>query len=72
MSGSYLLDTNIVIAPREGDPEVVRRVATAGCYLSATIVGELYYGAFHSPRPEDSLRRLRPILDAFAVVPLDA
>jgi tRNA(fMet)-specific endonuclease VapC len=72
MNGSFLLDTNIVIALREGQPAVVERVAKAGCYLSATIEGELYYGAFHSPRSEESLRKLRPILDEFAVIPLDA
>jgi tRNA(fMet)-specific endonuclease VapC len=49
MSGSYLLDTNVVIALFANNPAVIAQLAIARDVFTASIVlGELYYGALHS------------------------
>ena len=53
MSGRYLLDTNIIIALLNGERTV--RSALEGAekvFLSTIAVGELYFGAAKSGRPE--------------------
>jgi tRNA(fMet)-specific endonuclease VapC len=49
MSGSYILDTNIVIALFANDSLVTKEIATVDeIYLPAIVAGELFYGAFNS------------------------
>ena len=53
MSGKYLLDTNIVIALFAKDPYVQKHIAKAGeIFIPATVIGELFLGAFKSGRPK--------------------
>jgi len=53
MNGSFILDTNIVIAFFGNDENVVKEIADAGeIYLPAIAAGELFYGAFNSGKPE--------------------
>ena len=53
MSGKYLLDTNIVIALFAEDPSVKKHIAKAGeIFIPATVIGELFFGAFKSGRPK--------------------
>jgi tRNA(fMet)-specific endonuclease VapC len=53
MPGRYLLDTNIVIALFNGDPGVKTRLqASPEIFLSSVVLGELYFGAAKSGRPE--------------------
>lgn len=48
MSGSFILDTNIVIALFGNDASVVREIEKAtDILLPAIVAGELYYGAFN-------------------------
>lgn len=53
MSGKYLLDTNIVIALFAEDHSVQKHMARAGeIFIPATVIGELFFGAFKSGRPK--------------------
>lgn len=69
----YLLDTNVVIALHRGGDDVVRAaVERAGdIYLSATVVGELYYGALYSSSPARNVARVAALAGGAAVLPCD-
>jgi tRNA(fMet)-specific endonuclease VapC len=55
MNGSYLLDTNIVIALFQREAAVQERLAAADVVFIPTIVlGELYFGAWKSSRAEEN------------------
>lgn len=58
MTDVYLLDTNIVAAYFNGDAKVESRVDNGSVFLCATVVGELFYGAFKSGRVVANLARL--------------
>ena len=51
MVGELILDTNIVVAMINGDPSVTAELEQAeDVYVPSIVLGELYYGAFHSTR----------------------
>ncbi len=59
MSGKYLLDTNIVIALFAEDPSVQKHMAKASeIFIPATVIGELFYGAFKSERHKANTARI--------------
>jgi len=59
-TGKYLLDTNIVIAALSSDAGVLQRVEDADEYfVSATILGEMFYDARHSANSTKNLDRLK-------------
>jgi len=59
MSGKYLLDTNIVIALLSSDAGVLKRIEDADEYfVSATVLGEIFYGARYSFNSSKNLDRL--------------
>jgi tRNA(fMet)-specific endonuclease VapC len=73
MAGDLLLDTNIVAALFENDPAVTGRLTDRSrVYLSATVLGELYFGALKSKRPSENLRRIHDLLSGVALVECDA
>ena len=58
-SGSYLLDTNIVIALFAGDRAVETKVRnTADVALAPLIIGELCFGAQKSQKVTENLHRI--------------
>lgn len=62
MSGRFLLDTNILIGFFGQDSSIVDAVSKAREVLIPSIViGELYYGAFNSGKPEQNVQKI----DAF-------
>jgi len=70
MAGSYLLDTNIVIALFASEPSAVDQFANANeVFLCGVVVGELYFGARKSARVTENVARVdalaatNPILD---------
>jgi tRNA(fMet)-specific endonuclease VapC len=72
MPGS-LLDTNAVIALQRGDEKLVDLLGqTEEWYLSATVVGELYYGAFRSGRIGGNLAVVDRLVERVQVLPVDA
>jgi tRNA(fMet)-specific endonuclease VapC len=59
MGGSYLLDTNVVVAFFAGDAIVHARFYVADePFLSSTVVGELYFGAYKSERVAANVERI--------------
>jgi len=53
MNGRFLLDTNIVIALFAGDADVAASlVAAEEVFIPAVVIGELFYGARKSGRPD--------------------
>jgi tRNA(fMet)-specific endonuclease VapC len=55
MNGKRLLDTNIVVAFLTGDQQVQERLdAVTELLIPIVVLGELYYGAAHSGRPQEN------------------
>lgn len=59
MSGSVLLDTNIVIGLLGKDEAILSHVVeTEAVFLPSIVLGELYYGAFKSAHPEQNTQAI--------------
>jgi tRNA(fMet)-specific endonuclease VapC len=59
MNGSYLLDTNIVIALFADEGALKDRIgATGEFFVSSVVLGELYYGANKSQRVAKNTARI--------------
>ena len=59
MSGSYLLDTNIVIALFANEKLVMDElVKIEEVFIPSIVIGELCYGAYKSTRVEENLERI--------------
>ncbi len=72
MSGRYLLDTNIVIALFGQDEDIVARLAREPeVFLSAVVLGELYFGAANSGRPQKNAARVDEFAATCLLVPVD-
>jgi len=68
MNGRHLLDTNLVIGLLGGDGDARRRMETVDeAFLSSIVLGELYFGAFKSARPDQNLSK---IMDFASSVPV--
>lgn len=72
MSGKYLLDTNIVIALFANDSAVVSEIAKAqDISIPATVIGELFYGANKSGRPQDNSQRIDEFVSDNVIIHCD-
>lgn len=72
MSGKYLLDTNIVIALFAEDPSVQKHIAKAGeVFIPATVIGELFFGAFKSERSKANSARIENFAASNTVLACD-
>jgi tRNA(fMet)-specific endonuclease VapC len=70
--GKLALDTNAVIAFREGIPEVRSRVENADVIiLPVTVVGELLYGAFNSTKVKKNERFVHEFIEYSLVMQTD-
>lgn len=66
------LDTNIVSAHLRGDVQVGAMIrTTTRLYLPVTVLGELFYGAYHTEHREKQLHRVRSFLPLAQTVHLD-
>jgi tRNA(fMet)-specific endonuclease VapC len=73
MNGSYLLDTNIVVAHLNGDSAIKTRLDGAPeVFLPSVALGELHFGATHSGRPEANAARIHDFAATCTVVGVDA
>jgi len=64
MNDVYLLDTNAAVKLLNSDPVVTKLIGEADeIYVPIIVVGELYYGAEHSGRVAENLKKV----DEFAV-----
>jgi tRNA(fMet)-specific endonuclease VapC len=72
VSGRYLLDTNVAVAVLNGTLDLsVHREAGAELYLSATVVGELCYGAEKSERVAQNLAAVDRLIARCPAIPCD-
>jgi tRNA(fMet)-specific endonuclease VapC len=59
MSGSFLLDTNIVIALFQGDEKILNRLKQIkNIFVPHIVIGELYFGAFKSGKAKENINRV--------------
>ena len=73
MSGSFLLDTNIVIALFGGDALVKKRVATdSKFFIPCLVLGELYYGAQKSRRVNENTIKIKEFITGTKVLNCDS
>ena len=73
MSGSCLLDTNIIIALFASEEVVRGSFAQAGeVFVPSIVVGELYYGARKSVRTTKKLSRIDELVAESAMMVCDA
>ena len=69
MPGKVVVDTNVVIDLLIGDDAIDRRLKEADdVYVSCISVGELYYGAYRSARPDEERRRIDGFLSGAAIL----
>ena len=73
MSGSVLLDTNIVIGLFANDQAILARLSkTDHIFIPSIVLGELYFGAYKSAHSEQNVRRIEEFVTAGAVLVCDA
>ncbi len=73
MPGDYLLDTNVVIALRRREEQVLTRVAQVDrIWLCCIVLGELYRGALNSGRVAENLRDIGLLAARNVILPCDA
>ncbi|EFO80763.1 PilT protein domain protein [Oscillochloris trichoides DG-6] len=59
MNGSYLLDTSVVIAFLGNDQRIIEYFVQAKqLFLPSIVLGELYYGALRSRKPEENSQQI--------------
>lgn len=59
----FALDTNIVSAHLRGDAAVGAQIkVNTRLYMPVTVLGELYYGAYHTEHRDKQLARVRSFL----------
>jgi tRNA(fMet)-specific endonuclease VapC len=72
MIGNYLLDTNIVIALWKPDNAILAKLAIApALFLSSTVIGELFYGAYRSGRILENVKRVEEFADGNTIIRCD-
>ena len=72
MSGSVLLDTNILIGILAKDEAILSRlVETDAVFLPSIALGELYFGAFKSAHPDDNAERIDRLAASTAILYCD-
>jgi tRNA(fMet)-specific endonuclease VapC len=72
MDGRYLLDSNIIIAALSSDTTVLDRIDDADqCFISATVLGEILYGALNSANMLTNLERLEAFISAAGFLSCD-
>jgi tRNA(fMet)-specific endonuclease VapC len=71
-NGRLAVDTNAVIAYREGISEVCTLVNEMDIiFLPVTVLGELLYGAFNSAKPQNNEQAVRKFLAHSVIIPID-
>ena len=72
MNGRYLLDTNIIISLFAKDSQIHNRLSMAEeVFVPCVAVGELYFGAYKSVKPEENLARVDEFSLNNTVLPCD-
>jgi tRNA(fMet)-specific endonuclease VapC len=72
MSGRFILDTNIVIALFSGETSIKEHLLKDDeVFISNTILGELFFGAFKSKRSKTNLKRISDFADTISILMCD-
>ncbi|MBI1258232.1 MAG: PIN domain-containing protein [Chloroflexi bacterium] len=71
MNNGLLLDTNAMIARLKGDNGVIQVLATEDVWVSSTVIGELYFGAYKSGRVEENIRNLEAFIHGRTILVCD-
>lgn len=73
MSGSnVLLDTNIISALLKGDVSIADKIdSSSQVYLSAIVIGELFYGAQYSIQIEKNIKNINKLKSTYKVLNID-
>ena len=72
MSGSVLLDTNILIGILAKDEAILSRLVEADAvFLPSIALGELYFGAFKSAHPDNNAERIDRLAASAAILYCD-
>jgi tRNA(fMet)-specific endonuclease VapC len=73
MNGSYLLDTNIVIALFANDSNVLQQLSAASqVFIPSIVLGELYYGANKSAHSKSNIVHIDNFAMKSAILACDA
>ena len=72
MPGKVLLDTNVIIAFFSAEKAVTQHVSQAELFVSATVLGELYYGARKSAHSAANQARIEEFASSVSVLNCDA
>lgn len=67
-----LLDTNIVIPIMKQDTTLLQRIHGTGIYIPSIVLGELYYGAYHSGKITENLNKIATFRKRVATLSCDA
>ena len=70
MNGSYLLDTNIIIAFYDQDPNVLKKITQAKIYVPSIVIGELWFGAEKSGRKQSNQQQIEALAERVSVLPV--
>ena len=70
MSGSYLLDTNIIIAFYDKDPKVLKKIAEGKIYIPSIVIGELWFGAEKSRKKSSNQKQIEALVDQVTILPV--
>ena len=69
MSGSYILDSNIIIDIFRADKLILEKVKTfERIYIPVTVLGKLYFGAYKSSRTEDHLLQINRLKEVVNIL----
>lgn len=71
MNGSFLLDTNIVIAILNQETTFIERLTGINAFVPSIALGELYFGAYKSARVELNLKRIEDFLIGYRMLACD-
>lgn len=72
VSGRLAVDTNAVIAYREGIVTVCTLIEMADIlFLPVVVMGELFYGALNSAKPKKNEQAVHKLSTQFVLVPID-
>lgn len=73
MTGSFLIDTNLVIAFLAGEEAAVSGVQAASeIFVPVVVVGELNFGARKSAHIDENLQRVRDFVATVSVLAIDS
>jgi tRNA(fMet)-specific endonuclease VapC len=72
MDGKYLLDTNCAIQLLSDLKRVEERLSRdTSYYLSAIILGELFFGAYKSHRVRENLEKINELMNSMRILSCD-